>query len=48
MSNPIPVGGLLPRDKEEMLAELREGLASISPEARDSHPSKGMEGALRW
>ena len=48
VSNPVPVSGLLPRDKDEMLAELREGLASMPPEARDSHPSKGMEGALRW
>ena len=48
VSNPVPVNGVLPRDKDALLAALRDGLASMPPEVRDSHPSKGAEGALRW
>ena len=47
VSNPIPVQGLLPRDKDELLGALREGMASIPRFVLDSHPSKGSEGRLR-
>ena len=47
VSNPIPVSGLLSRDKDVLLAALREGLASMPRLLRDSHPSKGAEGSLR-
>ncbi len=47
VSNPIPVNGLLPRDKDELLAVLRDGMARIPREQLDAHPSKGAEGSLR-
>ena len=47
VSNPIPVNGLLPRDKDELLAVLRDGKARIPHEQLDAHPSKGAEGSLR-
>ena len=47
VSNPVPVQGLLPRDKDELLRALREGMASFPPEVLDSHPQKGREGRLR-
>lgn len=47
VSNPIPVQGLLPRDKEAMLVHLREGKARIPQEVLESHPAKGSEGRLR-
>lgn len=47
VSNPVPVQGLLPRDKEAMLTRLREGMARIPREVLDSHPTKGAEGRLR-
>ncbi len=47
VSNPVPVHGLLPRDKDAMLARLREGMARIPREVLDSHPAKGSEGRLR-
>ena len=47
VSNPIPVQGLLPRDKDELLRALREGMAAIPRAVLDSHPSKGSEGRLR-
>ena len=47
VSNPVPVQGLLPRDKEAMLTRLREGMARIPCEVLDSHPTKGAEGRLR-
>lgn len=46
VSNPIPVQGMLPDDKDAMLEVLRSGLAAMSAEARDSHPSKGAEGRI--
>jgi hypothetical protein len=46
VSNPIPVAGWLPRDKETLLYELRRGKARLSQRVLDSHPSKGAEGAL--
>lgn len=47
VSNPVPVQGLLGRDKDALLRALREGMASIPRERLDSHPSKGAEGRLR-
>jgi hypothetical protein len=47
VSNPVPVQGLLPRDKAALLTALREGMAAIPPEVLASHPSKGSEGRLR-
>ena len=47
VSNPVPVQGLLPRDKNALLAALRNGLAGMPQALRDSHPSKGAEGSLR-
>lgn len=47
VSNPVPVQGLLPRDKAALLAALREGMAAIPAEVLASHPSKGSEGRLR-
>ena len=47
VSNPIPVAGWLPRDKETLLYELKRGKARLSQRVLDSHPSKGAEGALR-
>ena len=47
VSNPIPVNGLLPRDKDELLTVLRDGMARIPRAQLDAHPSKGAEGSLR-
>ena len=47
VSNPIPVNGLLPRDKDELLTVLRDGMARIPRTQLDAHPSKGAEGSLR-
>ena len=47
VSNPVPVSGLLSRDKAAMLLRLREGMARIPQERLDSHPTKGTEGRLR-
>ena len=47
VSNPVPVQGLLPRDKDELLRALRAGMANFPPEVLDSHPQKGREGRLR-
>lgn len=46
VSNPVPVQGILPRDKQPMLAALRDGLARMPQRLLDSHPSKGAEGRL--
>ncbi len=46
VSNPIPVFGQLPADKDDMLAELREGMAEIPDAILDSHPNKGPEGRI--
>ena len=46
VSNPVRVNGLLPRDKDTLLAALRDGLAQMPHALRDSHPSKGAEGSL--
>ena len=47
VSNPVPVTGWLPRDKQALLAALRDGMASIPREQLDAHPAKGAEGSLR-
>jgi radical SAM superfamily enzyme YgiQ (UPF0313 family) len=47
VSNPVPVNGLLPRDKGALLAMLHDGLSMMPQSMRDSHPSKGAEGRLR-
>lgn len=47
VSNPIPVNGWLPRDKDALLTILRDRLAAMPQELRDSHPTKGAEGRLR-
>lgn len=46
VSNPVPVQGILPRDKQPMLAALRDWLARMPQRLLDSHPSKGAEGRL--
>ena len=46
VSNPVPVQGLLPRDKDTLLRALREGMADIPADVLASHPSKGSEGRL--
>lgn len=46
VSNPVPVQGLLPRDKQALLDALRDGMARMPQELLDSHPSKGAEGRL--
>ena len=46
-SNAVPVYGRLPEDKEDLLAALQDGLASISNDHLDSaHLKKGPEGNL--
>lgn len=47
VSNPVPVQGMLGRDKDALLARLRKGMAEIPREVLDSHPAKGAEGRLR-
>lgn len=44
MSNPVPLGGMIPRDKEEMIRKLWEGMNAIPQSKLDSHPRKGFEG----
>lgn len=46
VSNPVPVIGRLPEDKEQLLQELRDGMSRIPKSRLDSHPSKGAEGRL--
>lgn len=46
VSNPVPVLGYLPREKEKLLADLRAGKAKIPRRVLDSHPAKGAEGRL--
>lgn len=47
VSNPVPVQGMLGRDKDALLERLRTGMASMPREVLDSHPAKGAEGRLR-
>ena len=46
VSNPVPVAGRLPRDKERLVMALEEGMAAIPAWQLDSHPPKGAEGRL--
>jgi len=46
VSNPVPVAGLLPRDKERLLRALEQGMAAIPDWQLASHPPKGAEGRL--
>ena len=46
MSNPVPVLGELPEDKERLVAELERGKAQIPAYELDSHPYKGAEGRI--
>lgn len=45
-SNVIPVHGMLPENKNEMIAKLKDGLNSIKAEYLDAHLEKGAEGAI--
>ncbi|MDO5117536.1 MAG: radical SAM protein [Eggerthellaceae bacterium] len=44
VSNPVKVGGILPRDKGKLIEWLEAGLAAMPQKLRDSHPRKGAEG----
>lgn len=46
VSNPVPVQGVLPYDKQAMLTRLREGMARIPADKLNETPSKGAEGRL--
>jgi hypothetical protein len=46
VSNPVPVLGELPEDKERLVAELERGKAQIPAYELDSHPYKGAEGRI--
>ncbi|MBQ3302078.1 MAG: radical SAM protein [Eggerthellaceae bacterium] len=46
VSNPVPVAGFLPQDKDKLVAKLEEGMAAIPQATLDSHPPKGTEGRL--
>ena len=46
VSNPVPVAGHLPRDKERLLEALEQGMAAIPDWQLASHPPKGAEGRL--
>jgi radical SAM superfamily enzyme YgiQ (UPF0313 family) len=45
-SNVIPVYGMIPENKNEMIDALKNGLNSIKSEYLDSHPQKGIEGSI--
>lgn len=45
-SNVIPVHGMLPEKKDEMIAALKHGLNLIKAEYLDAHLERGAEGAL--
>ena len=46
VSNPVPVAGRLPRDKQRLLDALAQGMAAIPDWQLASHPPKGAEGRL--
>lgn len=46
VSNPIPVLGHLPEDKDKLIRGLKMGMAEIPDYILDSHPKKGAEGRL--
>ena len=47
VSNPVPVQGWLPRDKQALVNALCDGVGRLPQSVLDSHPSKGAEGSLR-
>ena len=46
VSNPVPVVGMLGKDREALLAALDEGRRSLDPALLSSRPSKGAEGRI--
>lgn len=48
VSNIIPVYGILPEKKDEMLTVLKNGLNSIKAEYLDAHLKKGTEGNITF
>ena len=46
VSNPIPVSGVLPRDKERLIQALENGLLRMPESVANSHPLKGAEGRI--
>ena len=46
VSNPVPVLGHLPEDKDRLLRQLRAGMQAIPQQVLDSHPQKGSEGRM--
>lgn len=46
VSNPIPVSGVLPRDKARLVQALEMGLSRMPAEVANSHPVKGSEGRV--
>ncbi|MDD6786390.1 MAG: hypothetical protein PUD81_09085 [Eggerthellales bacterium] len=46
MSNPVPVLGHSPEDKDRLLRQLRAGMHAIPQQVLDSHPQKGSEGRM--
>jgi radical SAM superfamily enzyme YgiQ (UPF0313 family) len=46
VSNPVPVIGMLPHDKQRMLNELQVGMGRFSDWLLDSTPLKGLEGRM--
>lgn len=46
VSNPVPVSGVLPRDKDFLMRELEQGMARFPKWRLDSTPAKGFEGRM--
>lgn len=46
VSNPVGVGGMLPRDKQALLDALEEGKAEFPAHILNAHPRKGAEGMI--
>ena len=46
VSNPVPVAGMLPHDKQRLIDALERGMADIPEQVLNSHPTKGNEGRL--
>ena len=46
VSNPVPVLGHLPKDKDRLLRQPRAGMQAIPQQVLDSHPQKGSEGRM--
>jgi radical SAM superfamily enzyme YgiQ (UPF0313 family) len=45
-SNPVPMYGVLPNDKEKLLNQLEEGISQIQDSVLDNIPQTGVEGRL--